>query len=291
MSIIDVANRYFDAWDSHDPDAIAATFADGGTYTDPGSGGELTGKAIGEYAASLFSAFPDLSFDIVSLASTGEKSVSAQWVMKGVNSGSFAGGPPTGGSISLPGADFMTIEGEKVKSVQGYFDQRTLVEQLGLQVIVQPYQAGPFQFGSSVRLNVGNRNKPGAISLTWISPRSEEDKNKVSDFTRQIMQELPNTSGFLGVVTAVVGDKMFSITAWDDADAAAKLMEGGTHKKAMNDFFSGNLGSAALTSVWVPERINAMWVRCNSCDQISSYEKNEGKCQCGEILPDPPPYW
>ena len=291
MNNLNVANRYFDAWNDHDPAAVAAAFTDGGTYSDPASGGVLTGKAIGEYAGGLFAAFPDLSFEIVSAASTGENSVSAQWVMKGTNSGSFAGRLPTGGSISLPGADFITIEGEKVRSVQGYFDQRTLVEQLGLQVIVQPYQAGSFQFGSSVHLDVGNRNKPGAISLTWIAPRSEEDRNKVRDFTRQIMQELPETPGFLGLITAVVGDKMFSITAWDDADDAAKLMEGGTHKKAMNDFFSGNLGSAGLTSVWVPERINAMWVRCNSCDQMSSYDKTEGKCQCGEMLPDPPPYW
>lgn len=291
MNNIDVANQYFDAWNNHDSNAIVATFADGGTYSDPASGGELTGPAIGGYASGLFAGFPDLSFDIVSVASTGEDSVSAQWVMKGTNSGDFAGGPPTGGSITLPGADFITIEDGKMKSVQGYFDQRTLVEQLGLQVIVQPYQIGPVQWGSAVRMNLGNPAKPGAISLTWIAPRSEEEGNKIRDFTQKIIQELPKAPGFLGLVTASLRDKMFSITAWDSADDAAKLTQDGPHKEAMSEFFSGNLGSAASTSVWVQERINAVWVRCGSCDQISSYDRDEGRCQCGEALPDPPPYW
>jgi len=91
LNNIDVANQYFDAWNNHDSNAIVATFADGGTYSDPASGGELTGPAIGGYASGLFAGFPDLTFDIVSVASTGEDSVSAQWVMKGTNSGDFAG--------------------------------------------------------------------------------------------------------------------------------------------------------------------------------------------------------
>ncbi len=31
----DVAQRYFGAWNRRDPEAIAATFVEGGTYTDP----------------------------------------------------------------------------------------------------------------------------------------------------------------------------------------------------------------------------------------------------------------
>ena len=29
------AQRYFDGWNAHDAEAIAATFASGGTYSDP----------------------------------------------------------------------------------------------------------------------------------------------------------------------------------------------------------------------------------------------------------------
>ena len=41
MAAVDVAQRYFDAWNSRDPSAIVATFAKGGTYNDPTSGGTL----------------------------------------------------------------------------------------------------------------------------------------------------------------------------------------------------------------------------------------------------------
>jgi hypothetical protein len=35
MDATDVAQKYFDAWNRRDPEAIVATFAEGGTYTDP----------------------------------------------------------------------------------------------------------------------------------------------------------------------------------------------------------------------------------------------------------------
>ena len=88
------------------------------------------------------------------------------------------GNPPTGGTVALPGADFIAVEGDKIRSVQGYFDRRAFVEQLGLQVIVQPRSVGPFSFGSSVRAQSGKRTKPGAFSLTWIQVRSEEEARR-----------------------------------------------------------------------------------------------------------------
>ena len=35
MEPIEVAHRYFDAWNARDPEGVAACFAPGGTYTDP----------------------------------------------------------------------------------------------------------------------------------------------------------------------------------------------------------------------------------------------------------------
>lgn len=72
MDATDVAQSYFDAWNRRDPDAIVATFAEGGTYTDPNVPEGLRDRAIGEYAAGLFTAFPDLSFDIISPHATGD---------------------------------------------------------------------------------------------------------------------------------------------------------------------------------------------------------------------------
>ena len=78
LSALDVAKQYFDAWTRRDSSGIAATFAEGGTYNAPASGGELTGQDLEGYTSGLFSAFPDLSFDIVSAVPTDGNIVAAQ---------------------------------------------------------------------------------------------------------------------------------------------------------------------------------------------------------------------
>lgn len=291
MNALEVAQQYINAWNAHDPDAIVATFAPGGTYQDPTTDGPLSGEAIGQYAGGLMAAFPDLSFEVVSEAEAGEDTVAAQWLMKGTNSAPFMGGPPTNKTVALPGADFITVEGDKVKSVQGYFDQKTLIDQLGLQTIVQPFEIGPVQFGNSVRMNLGHSTKPGAMSLTWITPRSVEEREKIRGYSQQIMQEMPSTDGFLGTMLAASDHRMFTTTAWTDADAPGKMMREGAHNEAMRAFFSGDLGSAAMTSVWEPVRFNGPHVRCTSCEQMSDLSKSDGNCACGETLPEVPPYW
>ena len=291
MGAIDVAQRYFEAWNNRDPSAIVATFADGGTYTDPASGGSLTGQAIAEYAGGLIAAFPDLSFDVVSAAPAGDGMVAAQWLMQGTNSGPFAGGPPTGRSIALPGADFITVEGESIRSVQGYFDQKTFVEQLGLQAIVQPYSVGPFTFGMSVRATTGKRTKPGAFSLTWIEVHSEEEAKEVRQRASQIMQEMMQMEGFISAANMGIGNRLITTTAWEDAEAPKQLLRGGAHKDALDRFFGPDFATAATTMVWVPHHLNAMWVRCTACGHMADYDQGQGKCRCGQPLPEHPPYW
>lgn len=108
----------------------------GGHLTDPNVPEELGGRAIGEYAAGLFSAFPDLSFKLLGHHATGDRAVAARWLMRGTNTGPLRGHPPAGATVALPGADFIAVEGDRTRSVEGYFDRSAFVEQLGLQVIV-----------------------------------------------------------------------------------------------------------------------------------------------------------
>ena len=132
MDPMRVASAYLEAWNQRDPGKIVATFAADGTYIDPASGGALVGEAIGQYASGLFAAFPDLSFEVVSVGAVGKNLVAAQWMMRGANTGSLFGGPPTGRKVALPGADFITVDADKIRSVRGYFDMKTFGEQLGL---------------------------------------------------------------------------------------------------------------------------------------------------------------
>jgi steroid delta-isomerase-like uncharacterized protein len=138
MSALDAAKQYFDAWNRRSPEGIVDSIQPGGSYEDPLTGGPLSGAAIAQYAGGLFEAFPDLSFELISVAATGPNSVAAQWLMRGTNTGALQGAPPTGKVVTLAGADFISTDGNKVASVKGYFDSSEVSRQLGMQVIVQP---------------------------------------------------------------------------------------------------------------------------------------------------------
>jgi steroid delta-isomerase-like uncharacterized protein len=293
MTALDVAQRYFDGWNRHDPPAVLATMADGGTYTDPTTGGPVSGPAFSGYMQGFFATFPDVSFEVASAGLAAPDLVAAQWIMRGTNGGSMMGLPPTGKRVELHGADFIRVADGRIRSVQGYFDSRAIPEQLGLQVNVQPKALGPFTFGTAVRTWGGATGKPGAFSITALQSRGPEDTAQVSAASRQIATELLGMKGFLGLVTAIVGERMLTITAWEHPDDAKQVRTVGTHGSAMKRFYgSGDtLGGGGYTAVFVPERINTMWVRCASCATIADHAARQGTCTCGATLPDPFPYW
>jgi steroid delta-isomerase-like uncharacterized protein len=286
------AERYFEAWNRRDPEAVVRAFVDGGTYGDPTTGGELTGAAIGENAARLFEAFPDLAFEIASAAETSDGRVVGEWVMRGTNTGSFGGLPPTGLAVELPGVDVIVVEGDRVRSVRGYFDPGSLAKQLGLQVVVQPNAVGPVEFGTSLRLSSGKRMEPGAYSLTMLETHHDGETAEVRERSRQILGELAGMPGFISAVLGTVGRMMFTATAWEGPDDPRQLLrEGGTHREAMQRFFGPGFTRGGVTTVLAPERQNAMWVRCEACGQMADSRKLEGGCRCGARLPEHPPYW
>jgi steroid delta-isomerase-like uncharacterized protein len=134
MNAIEVVKRYIDAWNLHDADAIVALFVEGGTYSNPMAGQGLTGQAIASFAKGVFAAYPDVSFEIVSIGDTGGGLVATQWLGRGTNTGPLAeGSPPTGRSVTLPGASFTQVEGDKIRSEQAYHDRQTIDEQLELK--------------------------------------------------------------------------------------------------------------------------------------------------------------
>src|SRR5438046_3545967 len=143
MSALDVAQRYFDGWNQHDAVFLVAPFAPDGTYRDPRTEAALSGQALAAYASSLFTAFPDLPFELAAAPVADADSVTARWIMRGTNTGPFGGGPATGRTIAVPGDDLIRVRDGHVASVEGYCDRGGCVEQLGLQVMDQPYEMGP----------------------------------------------------------------------------------------------------------------------------------------------------
>ena len=104
MNATEVAQNNFNSWNRHDADAINAAYAKGGTYRTPRVGQALTGLAIGEYAKSVWKAFPDVSLEIISIGDTGGGLVAIQWMLHGTHTGPLMDGtPPSGRKVSYPG--------------------------------------------------------------------------------------------------------------------------------------------------------------------------------------------
>lgn len=288
MTRLDTAQRYLDAWNAHDAGGIVRTFATDGTYCDPTTA-ELSGDAIGAYAERLWSAFPDLSFKIVSMAEAGVGRVVAEWIMTGTNTGVFQGLPATGRPISLPGVDVMEVGSGGIEAVTGYFDTRAIPEQLGLQVLIQPFTLGPFEFGNSVAVQSGKKTKPGAFGITtiWNADAQTED---VRALTRATATEMLEMEGFIGVSFFRMGGRGVTISAWEKPEHTKQLMRSGAHAEAMRRFWA-ELGDSAYTSVWIPDHINSLWVRCGACRKMMDHEKHSGVCRCGERLPQAPAYF
>lgn len=132
MTALEVAQRYMAAWNRHDGAAVADSFAAGGTYTDPTVPQGVSGAGMREVCAGFVAAFPDLSFEIVEIIDSGQGSVAVRWIMRGANTGAVGDAPATGRGVCLPGVDCLRVEGDKLRSVQGYYDVATLNAQLGV---------------------------------------------------------------------------------------------------------------------------------------------------------------
>ncbi|MFZ5711183.1 MAG: ester cyclase [Pseudomonadota bacterium] len=291
MSNEALAEAYFAAWIAHDADAILSTLGPEGTYEDPGTGGPIKGEAFRAYVTGLWSAFPDLTFRIESHAATGPSTSAAQWVMRGTNTGPMRGAPPTGRTVEVRGADFFAFRDGRIASVTGYFDSAAVPRQIGLDVIVQPSQVGPFRFGISTVVQTGKRDVPGAVSLTHLEARGPEEILKVRADTRATLIDMLKMDGFIGATTSTAGNRMVTITAWKDADSARRVMREGAHAQAMKGMLSGELADAGRTSVWVLERDNGALVRCSSCGKMTRSPEPGAPCRCGADLPPPAPFW
>jgi steroid delta-isomerase-like uncharacterized protein len=134
MNAIEVAQNHFNSWNRHDADAFVATIAEGGIYRSPRADHDLTGQAIGELVKSVWTAFPDASLELISIGDTGGGLVACQWVLHGTHTGPYLDGtPPTGRTVAYPGASFVQVEGDKIRSEHVYLDRQTVAELLGLK--------------------------------------------------------------------------------------------------------------------------------------------------------------
>jgi steroid delta-isomerase-like uncharacterized protein len=263
MSLASAIDRYLDAWNGRDPGGVVAAIAEGGTYEDPVTGAPIGGDALRDYVAGLLVGFPDLSFDIGEVKPTADAEAVVRWRMRGTNTGPMPQGPPTNGTIDLPGIDVITYDAgaDRVATVTGYFDTATMLTQLGLQAHVSPQDIeGITRFGLGIHVNSGREGAPGAITVTRIEIDPEHQQALV-DATTNIIMDLLGNDDYLGSCLATIGRDNFTLSAWTSAEAAKRALHGGAHADAMRLAQADGIGATArgVTSIWEPVAINRVF--------------------------------
>jgi steroid delta-isomerase-like uncharacterized protein len=131
--IVTANHATFAAWNAHDPDAVAAIFADDAVIRDVGSPEPpVRGRAaIRDRVADLMAAFPDLELRQLDLV-VGEDANADRWEFTGTHRGEFLGMAATGRSIRVEGATFSRFDehGLVVEDVN-FWDVPGLLAQLG----------------------------------------------------------------------------------------------------------------------------------------------------------------
>jgi predicted ester cyclase len=127
-----VARAYFKAIAEQDLDAAAAMWQ-------PGSIDRLVGmnelRVPGEFKqwfGSLFAAFPDFKFEVLTVTATKENAA-VRWRATGTfnGTGRFEGMKPNGASIEMEGCDMLTVVDGKIVANHAYMNGTDLARQLG----------------------------------------------------------------------------------------------------------------------------------------------------------------
>lgn len=128
-----VARRYFAAIDERDLEQALSLWADGGRENVRGQVDVLAPEGVREFIGGLIGALPDLSMQVVSTTTEGER-CGVQWRLTGTFAGreGFAGIAPTGAPVELEGFDLITVRDGLIVSNDAFSDSMTFARQIGM---------------------------------------------------------------------------------------------------------------------------------------------------------------
>ena len=132
-------DRYNDAWNAHDVDAILEMHSDDSVFENHTTGDVNVGKQqIGAAVRGIFTVFPDLEFE-TRRRYVRDDLVVQEWTARGTHLGKMTRSgmevEPTGRSVEYRGMDVIPIEDGLVARKDVYSDGVTLLRQLGLTAI------------------------------------------------------------------------------------------------------------------------------------------------------------
>jgi glyoxylase-like metal-dependent hydrolase (beta-lactamase superfamily II)/ketosteroid isomerase-like protein len=135
-----VAKRYFAAIDQRDLDGAVALWAAGGRDDVRGRVDVIAPEGVRGFLGELIDAVPDLSMEVVSTTSEGER-CGVHWRLRGTfaGPGHFGGVAPTGSAIDIEGFDLVTVRDGLIQHNDAFTDSMTFARQVGMM----PAQGSP----------------------------------------------------------------------------------------------------------------------------------------------------
>jgi steroid delta-isomerase-like uncharacterized protein len=138
----DFFDAYLDAWNAHDPAAVARYMADDAIYEDVALGRVLHGPSeIAKFVEEATRASSDFRFEEVSLFSAGSDYAN-EWIMTGTNDREVQGVPATGRSFRVRGASVGKLDTSgRILENRDYYNLAEMLAQLGIQPAAPPQPA------------------------------------------------------------------------------------------------------------------------------------------------------
>ncbi len=128
-------DRYNEAWNSHDLDAIVAMHAPDMVFDNHTAGESATGEEVRDHIGSIFATWPDIEFTTRRLY-VHEGLVVQEWTASATHAKTMRRGDltaePTGKRVEWDGLDVIPFEGGLVKRKDVYSDSVSILRQLGL---------------------------------------------------------------------------------------------------------------------------------------------------------------
>jgi predicted ester cyclase len=128
----DVVRGYFDALARQDLEAAGDHWAPGGMDRLHGLADLRAPDDVRDYFATLFAAFPDFRFEVISMAAEGELAA-VRWRLRATfaGPGRFQGFAPNGATVDLEGCDMLTVRDGLIQENHAYTNAADLARQLG----------------------------------------------------------------------------------------------------------------------------------------------------------------
>ncbi|GAA3444546.1 ester cyclase [Planomonospora venezuelensis] len=275
-----IAEEHLRAWSDGAPEAVAAAVA---SFSDPDSGGPVAATALAAYAAAVLGRFRNLRFEVERVVGDAGAAV-ASWTLTADHRDTYLGIPATGGAVTVRGTDLVTVDADGAHVRRG-FDRLALAGALGYGARFVPESDGTREFGVSARAATGRTGRPGALVLTWLEVRDDAEAADVDLLSVEIVKSLRAARGFLGVTTFDIGDRKYTLSAFDRPESV-RAVHARPHQRAVRRFFKSGLCTRVHTSVWRPVRARD-YARCPDCAAVVATGA-DAACPCGWTPGDAP---